>query len=79
MIRYAVLAGITTATEVATSASWYAVFVGIAIYRCFDWRRIVPILVETAALSGAILLIIGSASAMAWALTQAVSRRRWRT
>jgi TRAP-type C4-dicarboxylate transport system permease large subunit len=30
-----------------------------------------PILVETAALSGAILLIIGSASAMAWSLTQA--------
>ena len=71
VIRYAVLAGITTATEVATIGVVYSIFVGIAIYRCFDWRRIVPILVETAALSGAILLIIGSASAMAWALTQA--------
>ena len=71
VIRYAVLAGVTTATEVATLGVVYAIFVGIAVYRCFDWRRLVPILVETAALSGAILMIIGSASAMAWALTQA--------
>ena len=71
VIRYAVLAGVTTATEVATLGTIYAIVVGIAVYRCFDWRRFGPILVETAALSGAILLIIGSASAMAWALTQA--------
>jgi len=71
VIRYAVLAGVTTATEVATVGVVYAVFVGIAVYRCFDWRRLIPILVETATLSGAILLIIGSASAMAWSLTQA--------
>ena len=71
IIRYAVLAGVTTATEVATVGVVYAVATGLFIYRCFDWRRIGPILVETAALSGAILLIIGSASAMAWALTQA--------
>ncbi len=71
VIRYAVLAGITTATEVATVGVVYAIFVGIAVYRRFDWRRLMPLLVETAALSGAILLIIGTASAMAWALTQA--------
>lgn len=71
LIRYVVLAGITTATEVATVGVVYSVLVGLFIYRCFDWRRLMPILVETAALSGAILLIIGSASAMAWALTQA--------
>ncbi|MCU4159734.1 TRAP transporter large permease subunit [Acidiphilium sp. AL] len=71
LIRYAVLAGIATATEVATIGVVYAVLVGLVVYRCFDWRRVFPILVETAALSGAILLIIGAASAMAWALTQA--------
>jgi tripartite ATP-independent transporter DctM subunit len=71
LIRYAVLAGIATATEVATIGVMYTVLVGIAVYRCFDWRRVFPILVETAALSGAILLIIGTASAMAWSLTQA--------
>ncbi len=71
LIRYAVLSGITTATEVATVGVVYTVIVGFLVYRCFDWRRVFPILVETAALSGAILLIIGTASVMAWALTQA--------
>ncbi len=71
LIRYAVLAGIATATEVATIGTVYSVIVGIVVYRCFDWRRFIPLLVETAALSGAILIIIGAASAMAWALTQA--------
>jgi tripartite ATP-independent transporter DctM subunit len=71
LIRYVVLAGVTTATEVATVGVVYSILVGLFVYRCFDWRRLMPILVETAALSGAILLIIGSASAMAWSLTQA--------
>lgn len=71
IIRTAVLAGVATATEVSTVGVIYCVIVGIAIYRKFDWRRVTPILVETASLSGAILLIIGAATAMAWALTQA--------
>lgn len=71
VIRYAVLDGITTAVEVATIGVVYATIVGIFVYRCFDWRRVVPVLVETAALSGAILFIIGNASAMSWSLTQA--------
>ena len=71
LIRYAVLGGIATATEVATLGVAYSVLVGLFVYRRFDWRRVFPILVETASLSGAILLIIGAASAMAWALTQA--------
>jgi len=71
LIRYAVLAGIATATEVATVGTVYAVIVGIFVYRRFEWRRVFPLLLETASLSGAILLIIGTASAMAWALTQA--------
>ena len=40
------------------------------VYRQFPLRRVYPMLVETAALSGAILLIIGTATGMAWALTQ---------
>ena len=48
----------------------YAALAGMFIYRRFDWRRLTPMLVETATLSGSILFIIGAASAMAWALTQ---------
>jgi tripartite ATP-independent transporter DctM subunit len=71
LVRFFVLKGITTATEVATIGIGYSVLVGIFVYRRFEFRRLFPILVETASLSGAILLIIGSATAMAWALTQA--------
>jgi tripartite ATP-independent transporter DctM subunit len=71
LIRYAVLEGVTTAVEVATVGVVYATLIGMFVYRCFDWRRVLPVLVETAALSGAILFIIGNASAMSWSLTQA--------
>jgi tripartite ATP-independent transporter DctM subunit len=70
LIRTAVVKGVATATEVSTIGIAYAVLAGILIYRRFDWRRVYPMLVETAALSGAILFIIGAATGMAWALTQ---------
>lgn len=70
VIRAAVMEGIATATEVSTIGIVYSVAVGIFIYRQFDVRRILPMLTATAALSGAILLIIGTATGMAWALTQ---------
>jgi tripartite ATP-independent transporter DctM subunit len=70
VIRAAVVEGVATATEVSTIGVAYAVIVGALIYRQFDVRRLYPMLVETATLSGAILLIIGGATAMAWALTQ---------
>jgi tripartite ATP-independent transporter DctM subunit len=70
VIRFAVVEGIATATEVSTVGIVYAILAGLLIYRRFDLKRIGPMLVETAALSGAILIIIGTATAMAWALTQ---------
>ncbi|MGY2047179.1 TRAP transporter large permease [Methylobacterium sp. JK268] len=70
VIRFAVVEGIATATEVSTIGIVYAVLAGLLIYRQFNWRRLYPMLVSTASLSGAILLIIGAATGMAWALTQ---------
>jgi tripartite ATP-independent transporter DctM subunit len=70
VIRAVVVEGVATATEVSTVGIAYTVFVGLFVYRRFDWRRLYPMLVETASLSGAILFIIGCATAMAWALTQ---------
>ncbi len=69
-IRAAVVEGVATATEVSTLGVAYALLAGALFHRPVAWRRIVPALVETAALSGAILFVIGTASAMAWALTQ---------
>ena len=70
VIRAAVVQGVATATEVSTIGIAYSVLAGLLIYRQFDWRRLGPMLVDTASLSGAILLIIGTATAMAWGLTQ---------
>jgi tripartite ATP-independent transporter DctM subunit len=70
VIRAAVVEGIATATEVSTIGIVYGLVVGLLVYRHFDWRRLTPMLVETACLSGAILLIIGTATGMAWGLTQ---------
>jgi len=70
VIRAAVVRGVATATEVSTIGIAYSIIAGLLIYRQFDWRRLLPMLVETASLSGAILLIIGAATGMAWSLTQ---------
>lgn len=70
VIRAAVVEGVATATEVSTIGIVYGFVIGLLVYRRFDWRRLLPMLVETASLSGAILLIIGAATGMAWGLTQ---------
>ena len=70
VIRAAVVEGVATATEVSTIGIVYAVIVGLLVYRQFPLNRIYPMLVTTVGLSGAILLIIGAATGMAWALTQ---------
>jgi tripartite ATP-independent transporter DctM subunit len=70
LIRAAVVQGVATATEVSTLGIAYSILAGALFYRQMQWRRMVPMLVETAALSGAILFIIGTATGMAWSLTQ---------
>ncbi len=70
LIRSAVGGGVATATEVSTIAVLYAMVIGQVLYGGLGWKKVYEMLVETAALSGAILLILGTASAMAWAITQ---------
>jgi tripartite ATP-independent transporter DctM subunit len=70
LIRAAVVEGVATATEVSTIGIAYTIAVCLIMTRTFPWARMMPMLVDTASLCGAILLIIGAATAMAWALTQ---------
>jgi tripartite ATP-independent transporter DctM subunit len=70
VIRMAVVEGVATATEVSTIGIAYSMLIGLLVYRRFEWRRLGRMLVDAATLSGAILFIIGCATAMAWALTQ---------
>jgi len=71
LIRSAVSGGVATATEVSTIAVVYALFVGMVLYGGISRRTFYSMLVETAALTGAILVILACAVAMAWAITQA--------
>ncbi len=70
LIRSAVGEGVATATEVSTVAVVYALFVGQVLYGGIGLRKFYGMLVETAALSGAVLFVLGAASAMAWSITQ---------
>ena len=74
LIRAAIVNGVATATEVSTLgvvyALGYGVIAALVFHHKIPWARVWPALVDTAALSGAILFIIGSATGMAWALTQ---------
>jgi tripartite ATP-independent transporter DctM subunit len=70
LIRGAVVDGVATATEVSTIGIVYALIVGLCMYRELDFSQVMPMLVRTSSLSGAILLIIGAATGMSWAITQ---------
>jgi tripartite ATP-independent transporter DctM subunit len=70
LIRAAVVEGVATATEVSTIGIAYTIVVCVVMTGRFPRSRLMPMLVDTASLCGAILLIIGAATAMAWALTQ---------
>lgn len=73
IIRFAVLEGVATATEVSTIGVAYVLLVGFAMHffkRNIDFKRVYRVLLMAIVLSSSILLIIGMASAMAWALTQ---------
>ncbi|MGA9917678.1 TRAP transporter large permease subunit [Paraburkholderia sp.] len=73
LIRVVVIEGAATATEVSTIGIAYTLIAGVVLHLCgrrIEWRRLYSLLLDTASLSGAILLIIGLATAMAWALTQ---------
>lgn len=70
LIRSAVGEGVATATEVSSVAVAYALFIGQVMYGGIGFKKLYGMLVDTAALSGAVLLVLGAASAMAWVITQ---------
>lgn len=72
VIRTAVVEGVATATEVSTIGVLYTLIVlaiSRMVGRTIDYKRLYRLAVEAAVLSGALLFIIGMATAMSWALT----------
>jgi len=61
-----ILGGIVTPTEAAVLAVIYALILGLVIYREIRLRDIMPLLVNTASLTGMVMLLVGTASVLSW-------------
>jgi len=66
-----ILTGIATPTEVSAFAVAYALVVSALLYRTLGGADLRRILAETAAMSGMLLFIIGTATTFSWTLTMA--------
>ena len=61
-----ILGGLVTPTEAGMIGVIYALILGVFVYREIKPRDLMPILVNTASLSGMILLLVGTASLLSW-------------
>ena len=70
VIRFSVIDGIATATEVATIGTVYAIVLGAVFYGGYRPAALYDCAAKTVGLAGAIMFIIAVATAMSWTLTQ---------
>jgi C4-dicarboxylate transporter DctM subunit len=61
--------GIFTPTEAAAVAIFYALFVGLFIYRDITMKDLYPLLAEAGVTSATVMLIVAAASVFSWVLT----------
>jgi len=61
-----ILGGIVTPTEAAVLAVLYALVLGLGIYREIRVRDLMPLLINTASLTGMVMLLVGTASVLSW-------------
>ncbi len=64
-----ILFGIVTPTEAAAIAVFYALVIGVGVYRALTFNDIVEMLIRTARITGVVFLIIASASILSWWMT----------
>jgi len=63
-----ILGGVMTPTESAAVAVFYALFLGIFVFRTLTWRQIPHLLLKTGIVTGFIMIIVGAANVFAWLL-----------
>lgn len=71
LILLGIVGGIFTVTETSAIAVFYALFVGIFVYRELTFAGFIAALRETAHLTGVIMIIVGAAQLFAWQLAYA--------
>ncbi|QJQ96737.1 MULTISPECIES: TRAP transporter large permease [Halomonadaceae] len=64
-----IITGAFTPTEAAVAAVFYALLLGVAVYRTLTWRKLLKVSMETIETTAVILFIVASASIFAWILT----------
>ena len=64
-----IVTGVFTPTEAAIAAVFYALFLGLIVYRSLNWRHLVRVSMDTIETSASILMIVGAAAVFAWILT----------
>jgi len=64
-----ILGGIMTPTEASVIAVLYAAVVGLFVYREIRWAQLPEILIQSAAVTGAVGLLLATAGVISWFLT----------
>ncbi len=66
-----ILGGVFTVTEASTIAVVYALLVSVFVYREMTWRTFYRSVIRAAITSGTVMMIVATASGVAWLLTSA--------
>ncbi len=64
-----IITGAFTPTEAAVAAVFYALVLGVVVYRTLTWRKLLRVSMETIETTAVILFIVSAASIFAWILT----------
>jgi C4-dicarboxylate transporter, DctM subunit len=64
-----IFGGVFTPTEAGAVAVFYALAIGIYVYRELRWRDVPRVLRESFMTSATVMLVIGATSALAWVIT----------
>lgn len=68
LLVWGILSGATTATEAGVVGAVYSLLLGKYIYRELTWRSVLRMAAKTAELTGALMLLLFTATAFAWVL-----------
>ncbi|TFF22031.1 TRAP transporter large permease [Jiella endophytica] len=71
LILGGILGGVFTPTEAAAVSGFYGLLVGMLVYRELKPAALPDLILKTASLSAAVMLIIGTASVFAWLIANA--------
>jgi C4-dicarboxylate transporter, DctM subunit len=69
IILFGIVGGVFTPTEAAVVSALYAFVVGLFVYRGFSLADVPRILMDSAASSAALILLVGFANVFAWIMT----------